>query len=102
MREDKQSLTDILEELLQDVYVKVRIDSTGERSSLPNIAQAKSKIEEMFGVWVGEDRTKEEMLSCLSTKDESVDVLLAKGAKINQITGYNQRGQEIRERIKNG
>jgi hypothetical protein len=51
MREDKQSLTDILEELIDHDY-----ELLPEKTAKENIAQAKSQILEMFGEWVGSDK----------------------------------------------
>ena len=46
-----------------------------------------------------EERTVQEMLNCLSTKDESVDTLLEKHTKIATITGFNSAIQEFKKRV---
>ena len=75
------NLQDILEEL-----VKKYIPYDGVYS-IDDIAQAKSKIEELFGEWVGSNWSE-------------VDKGLKKDWNRGFIDGYNTRGEEIRKRVK--
>ena len=78
-----KKLQDILEELIKNAVLEHDINGMA-LIGMPKkaIAQAKSAIEEMFREWVGEDDNSE----------------FHKQYK----EGWNDRGQEIRNRVKEG
>jgi len=75
------TLTEILEELVDNLY----------KCNPDDIAQAKKKIEEMFGEWIGKD--KEVIL-------DPTNFLQTPEPEARIIIGYNQAKQEIRNRVK--
>ena len=82
-----------LQDILEELIVKFDVGKTYlAKTTLgrQQIAQAKSKIEEMFGEWVGEDKP----LMKLST-----NYRFGKSTQ-HGIRCYNQAKQEIRNRVK--
>jgi uncharacterized protein YjbJ (UPF0337 family) len=79
-----KKLQDILEELMVCPCKTKENDGLPCPSCQQRIAQAKKKIKEMFGEMVGEDKYRDEC-DKLETDFQR---------------GYNQRGEEIRNRVK--
>jgi len=84
-----QTLTEVLQELIRNMFGGGTVDLQ-DKYNKQCIAQAKSKIEEMFGEWVGSD---------IPMLPLTTDYRL--GAKTQDyIKGCNQAKQEIRNRVK--
>jgi hypothetical protein len=78
------TIQDILDELVQfPNYARMDKLEYFEADRRKAIAQAKIKIEEMFGEMVGED----------------INLRYGTDVDIAHMIGYNQRGQEIRNRV---
>lgn len=82
-----QTLTDILEELVYAIKFCKEKDEH-------YIAQAKSKIEEMFEEWIGSDKEAKYI--------DSPEAIQYNNESCLKTDGYNQAKQEIRNRVKEG
>lgn len=90
-------LQEILEELVKNCNYRHNVSPNNYLLyKQESIAQAKAKIEEMFGEWIGEDRNMPSHwdLCLLPSEDRATEE--------GEIDGYNQAIQEIRNRVKEG
>jgi len=88
----KMTIQDILEEL-RDSVIDCGLQNSDCTCFTEAIAQAKIKIEEMFREWVGEDKDFGNTFinKYILDKYKPKDIYNA---------GYNKRGEEIRNRVK--
>lgn len=84
---------------LRELIRKIKGDCSETCGAL-DIDQAISVIKSEFMKAVGEDRTNKEMLMCLPKKGDTYDILFKRAKIVSKMDGYNQRGNEIKEKIK--